>query len=54
MSGIAEIYGCQLAMEMFDVATDTLIPQVRAVITAGDFYALSAGAQIIFTCVPPA
>ncbi len=45
----AELYGCQLAMEMFKRTKDDLIPQVAEVITAGDFYDLSEGAQIIFT-----
>jgi len=45
----AELYGCELAMKMFKRTKDDLVPQVKDVITAGDFYDLSAGAQIIFT-----
>ena len=45
----AELYGCELAMKMFKRTKDELIPQVKDVITAGDFFDLSAGAQIIFT-----
>lgn len=45
----AEIYACELAMTMFKRTKDDLLPQVRDVITAGDFYAMSEGAQIIFT-----
>jgi peroxiredoxin family protein len=45
----AQLYACQLAMEMMDVKADELMPQVEAVITAGDFYELADGAQIIFT-----
>lgn len=45
----AELYGCLLAMEMFDRKREELLPQVRDVITAGDFYHMSEGAQIIFT-----
>lgn len=45
----AELYACQLAMEMMKLEKDDLLPQVRDVITAGDFYELSDGAQIIFT-----
>lgn len=45
----AELYGCQLAMEMMKRSKADLIPQVEDVITAGDFYELSEGAQIIFT-----
>lgn len=45
----AELYGCELAMQMFKRTKDDLLPQVREVITAGDFYDLAQGAQIIFT-----
>lgn len=45
----AELYGCELAMKMFGREKKDLLPQVKEVITAGDFYDLSAGAQIIFT-----
>lgn len=45
----AELYGCLLAMEMFGRTKDDLVPQVRDVITIGDFYDMSEGAQIIFT-----
>lgn len=45
----AELYGCELAMQMFKRTKDDLVPQVKDVITAGDFYDLAEGAQIIFT-----
>jgi len=45
----AELYGCELAMNMFKRTKDDLVPQVKDVITAGDFYDLAEGAQIIFT-----
>lgn len=45
----AELYGCELAMRMFKRTKEDLVPQVKDVITAGDFYDLSVGAQIIFT-----
>jgi peroxiredoxin family protein len=45
----ADLYGCELAMKMFKRTKDELVPQVKEVITAGDFYDLSVGAQIIFT-----
>jgi len=44
-----ELYACQLAMEMFELERKDLVPQVKDIITAGDFFALSEGAQIIFT-----
>ncbi len=45
----AELYACELAMKMFKRTREELIPQVKDVITAGDFYDLADGAQIIFT-----
>lgn len=45
----AQLYACELAMKMFKRTREDLIPQVKDVITAGDFYDLSVGAQIIFT-----
>ena len=45
----AQLYACELAMEMFGRTHDDLIPQVIDVITAGDFYQMSDGAQNIFT-----
>ena len=45
----AELYACELAMQMFKRKKEDLLPVVRDVITAGDFYEMSEGAQIIFT-----
>ena len=45
----AELYACELAMKMFKRTKEDLVPLVRDVITAGDFYDLAKGAQIIFT-----
>ncbi len=45
----AELYACELAMKMFKRTKEDLLPQVKDVITAGDFYDLAEGAQIIFT-----
>ncbi len=45
----AKLYACELAMKMFKREKRDLLPQVVDVITAGDFYDLSEGAQIIFT-----
>ena len=44
----AALYGCELAMKMFKLDKEDLVPQVKDVITAGDFYDLSEGAQVIF------
>jgi len=43
------IYGCHATVEMFGLTMDDFIPQVEAVITVGEFYEKSAGAQVIFT-----
>jgi len=45
----AGLYGCELAMKMFKRTKEDLVPQIKEIITAGDFYDLAAGAQIIFT-----
>lgn len=47
-SGV-NIYACKLAMEMFGLKKDDLLPQVRDVITVGDFYELAQDSQILFT-----
>jgi peroxiredoxin family protein len=44
----AEMYSCQLAMEMFDVEQDDLVPQVRESLTAMDFWEKAEGAQVVF------
>jgi peroxiredoxin family protein len=44
----AELYGCQMAMEMFGLEKDDLVPQVKEVITAMDFFEKADGAQTIF------
>ena len=44
-----DLYGCELAMKMFKRTKEELVPEVKDVITAGDFYDLAEGAQIIFT-----
>jgi peroxiredoxin family protein len=47
--GGGEIYACKAAMDMFKYDKDDLCPQADAILTVGDFYEKSAGAQIIFT-----
>lgn len=47
-SGV-DIYACKLAMEMFDYQEADLVPQVRKVLTVGDFFEISDGGQILFT-----
>jgi peroxiredoxin family protein len=43
-----KLYGCELAMRMFDRTMDDLLPQVDSVITATDFFEMARGAQIVF------
>jgi peroxiredoxin family protein len=43
------IYACHASVEMFDLDDDDFVPQVDGVLTVGEFYDRSAGAQVIFT-----
>jgi peroxiredoxin family protein len=45
----AGLYGCQASCDLFGIGKDDLIDQVQGIITVGDFYAMAAGGQIIFT-----
>jgi len=45
----AALYGCELALKMFKRTKEDLVTYVKDVITAGDFFDLAEGAQIIFT-----
>jgi peroxiredoxin family protein len=44
----AHLYACKMAMEMFHLTRNDLVPEVEDVITAMDFFDKSAGAQVIF------
>ena len=44
----AEMYSCQLAMEMFEVEQSDLISQVNESLTAMDFWEKAEGAQVVF------
>ena len=48
-TGSAGLYGCQASCDLFGISKDDLIEQVQGIITVGDFYAMAAGGQIIFT-----
>ena len=43
------IYGCHASVEMFELGEDDFVPQLDGILTVGEFYDRSAGAQIIFT-----
>jgi len=44
----AELYSCQLAMEMFGLEQEDLLPQVSESLTAMDFWEKAEGAQVVF------
>lgn len=43
------IYACKASVDMFHLKKDDFCPEVDGIITVGEFYEKSAGAQIIFT-----
>ena len=43
------LYACKATVDMFHLSPDDFCEQVEEVITVGEFYERSAGAQIIFT-----
>ena len=43
------IYGCKATVEMFHLTKNDFCPQVDDIISVGQFYEKSAGANIIFT-----
>jgi peroxiredoxin family protein len=45
----AELYACKATVDMFHLKKEDFCKQVKEIITVGEFYEKSAGAQIIFT-----
>ena len=45
----AGLYACKASVEMFGLTIDDFVPQVHEIISVGEFYALAAGGQIVFT-----
>ena len=45
----AGLYACRATVDMFGLTIESFVPQVREIITVGEFYERAAGAQIIFT-----
>jgi peroxiredoxin family protein len=43
------IYACHASVEMFDLRADDFVPEVDGILTVGEFYERSAGAQVVFT-----
>jgi peroxiredoxin family protein len=44
-----KIYACKATVDMFKLTKQDFCPQVDKILTVGEFYEASAGAQIIFT-----
>ena len=44
-----KLYGCKATVDMFHLTKKDFCPQVDDIISVGQFYEMSAGAQIIFT-----
>jgi len=44
-----ELYACELAMKFMDLTEQDLLPQVKGVLTVGDFYDRTEGATVLFT-----
>ena len=45
----AGMFACKASVDMFDLTQDDFIPQVKDIITVGEFYEVAAGGHIIFT-----
>jgi peroxiredoxin family protein len=45
----AGLYACRASVDMFDLTMEDFVPQVRDILSVGEFYELSAGGEIIFT-----
>lgn len=45
----AGLYACLASVELFGFTSDDFVPQVKDIITVGDFYGVAAGGEIIFT-----
>jgi peroxiredoxin family protein len=45
----ASLYACKASVDMFGLDETSFVPQVKGVLTVGEFYELAAGAQIVFT-----
>jgi len=45
----AGLYACKLTVDLFGLEKNDFIDQVQDIITVGEFYAMAAGGEIIFT-----
>jgi peroxiredoxin family protein len=44
----ANLYACQMSVDMMDLTMDDFVDGVQDIVTAGDFMDLTEGAQVIF------
>ncbi len=44
----ANMYGCKMTVDMFDIKDEDFLPCVEKVVTASDFMDMTEGAQIVF------
>jgi len=45
----AGLYACRASVDMFDLSMEDFVPEVRDILSVGEFYELAAGGEIIFT-----
>jgi peroxiredoxin family protein len=45
----ASLYACRASVDMFGLGLEDFVPEVREIISVGEFYEKAAGSQIIFT-----
>ncbi|HEY7483542.1 MAG TPA: DsrE/DsrF/DrsH-like family protein [Streptosporangiaceae bacterium] len=45
----AGLYGCLASCDLFGLTMDDMVPQVKDIITVGEFFELASGGQIIYT-----
>lgn len=45
----AGLYACRASVDMFGLTLEDFVPQLRGILSVGEFYELAAGGQILFT-----
>ena len=45
----AGLYACKASVDLFDLTREDFVPELKDIITVGEFYEIAAGGQIIFT-----
>ena len=43
------LYACKASVDMFGLTMDDFVPQVKGIISVGEFYEKAAGGRIVFT-----